>query len=152
MLLSQVSIHLCLRSVLGVYSATWCLQENTHQALIKRRDRTDQKASSKTGKLVRNQSVVGDTRWRSCSKTAVASFCESDTLTSLKVAFCGYFIIIIIDMVYSWSTAYKIVFIFLRFVNFMVFQFSCWNLQKIIQMVKSTENFYIIFFLSFILC
>ncbi|KAI0214246.1 Ras GTPase-activating-like protein IQGAP1 [Lamellibrachia satsuma] len=37
-------------------------EENTHQALIQRRDRTDQKAITKTGKLVRNQSIVGDSR------------------------------------------------------------------------------------------
>ena len=38
------------------------LKEQVHQMLIKKRERVDQKAMNKKAKLVRQQSMVGDTR------------------------------------------------------------------------------------------
>ena len=37
-------------------------EENEHQALIRRRDKVDQRAASRKSKLVRQQSVVSDVR------------------------------------------------------------------------------------------
>lgn len=38
-------------------------EEDVHQALIKRRERVDQRAASRKAKLVRQQSMLGDTKY-----------------------------------------------------------------------------------------
>ena len=39
------------------------VQENEHAMLIKRRERVDKRAASRKAKLVRQQSMLGDTRY-----------------------------------------------------------------------------------------